>query len=57
MSLILVMVSTPLLFSGCNQPEPKTVYVYRDCPKLQKWDVVVAKRKDLKITYIIKEKE
>ncbi len=55
--LILVLVSTALLFSlsGCIQPEKEYIYVYRDCPELQTAEVKKVKRNPLTIKYTVKK--
>ncbi len=55
--LILVLVSTALLFSlsGCIQPEKEYIYVYRDCPELQTAKVKKVKRNPLTIKYTVEE--
>jgi len=60
-SLLLVStlsLSSMLLFSGCCNITPtkkeEAAYVYRDCPKLQHYNVTPIKDKTAKISYKVK---
>lgn len=54
MTLILVLVSTTLLFSGCSS-EPrvvvKTVYIKSKCPKLQTLEINATKLEPIRLDY------
>ena len=54
MILTILLVSTVLLFSGCG-PKNQIAYVYRDCPRLQTYEVE-AEMRDLNIDYTVKYK-
>ena len=39
MTLTLLWVSILFSFNGCGEPELRTVYIDRPCPKLKTWKV------------------
>lgn len=43
-------------FTGCT-PEKEYIYIYRDCAKLQTYEVKTKHRDPLDIQYVIKERE